>query len=160
LKLFYPAAPLANGELQCYFTAMSNKTYSVEYRESLTVGEWLTLASFDSLPTNRVIWVTDSVPPGAPKRFYRVKTPMNPSDQLGVLRLDMLGLANGAARLSFVAKANHSYSIEEKTALGAPAWATLRSYDAQSLDRIIQVTNSLPPGQMTHFYRLRTPRNE
>jgi hypothetical protein len=78
LKLVVPATnAVANGQVQFYFTAVSNKTYSVEYRDAIARAGWSNLVSLDSLLTNRVVWVTNGIPPAVLNRFYRVKTPRN-----------------------------------------------------------------------------------
>jgi hypothetical protein len=78
LKLIFPMTnAVANGQVQFYFTAMSNKTYSVEYRDVFGRAGWSNLVSLDSLLTNRVVWVTNQIPPAVVNRYYRVKTPRN-----------------------------------------------------------------------------------
>ena len=78
LRLLFPAEGLKAGdEARFYFAAVSNKSYSVEYRNALSGVGWETLCNFDSLPTNRVLWVTNTLPADVWSRFYRVKTPRN-----------------------------------------------------------------------------------
>jgi hypothetical protein len=78
LKISLPATNgVANGQARLFFTAISNKTYSVQYQDALPGAGWSNLVNLDSLPTNRVIWVTNVPPPGLRDRFYRVKTPRN-----------------------------------------------------------------------------------
>ena len=72
-----PSNVEASGQVQFSFEALSNKTYSVEYSDSLVPGGWSNLLSLDSLPTNRVIWVTNSLPAGDSHRSYRLKVPLN-----------------------------------------------------------------------------------
>jgi hypothetical protein len=76
LKLVFPTTnAVAGGQVTFYFTAISNKTYSVQYQDALPGAGWSNLVNLDSLPTNRVIWVTNVPPPGLRDRFYRAKTP-------------------------------------------------------------------------------------
>ncbi len=77
LKLILPPNPLAEGKVSFYFNAVSNKTYSVVYRDDVASGEWSNLVSLHSLPTNHVRWVTNQVPGVGINRFYRLKTPGN-----------------------------------------------------------------------------------
>jgi hypothetical protein len=58
------------------FGAVSNKTYSIEYRDGLAGGLWATLADLPARPQNRVETIAD--PGYATNRFYRVKTPSRP----------------------------------------------------------------------------------
>jgi hypothetical protein len=60
------------------FTAMSNKTYSVEMREVLGGSSWSNWMSFDAAPTNRLISVTNPIPAEVLQRFLRVRTPKAP----------------------------------------------------------------------------------
>jgi len=54
------------------FFAVANKSYTIEFRNSLTAGTWAPLAHVDALPTPRVVRWPDS--PGG-LRFYRLRTP-------------------------------------------------------------------------------------
>ena len=75
LKLAWPkpaAAPAS--ELRLQFDAMSNHTYDLEFKETLGPGAWSNLANFPRQPTNRVIAVTNAIPPGLLQRLFRVKT--------------------------------------------------------------------------------------
>ena len=56
------------------FMALSNRSYSLQFRESLTSGLWTKLQDVPSVSTNRVVIVTD-LPPHAEQRFYRLATP-------------------------------------------------------------------------------------
>jgi hypothetical protein len=75
LKLVFPPDSVADGLAAFYFPAVSNKTYTAEYRDGFEASGWSNLVSFDSLPTNRILWVTNLPPLGATHRFYRVETP-------------------------------------------------------------------------------------
>jgi hypothetical protein len=55
------------------FNAVSNLTYTLEYRSSLSTGAWLSLSNFSAAPSNRTLIITNSVP--VPPRFYRVTRP-------------------------------------------------------------------------------------
>jgi hypothetical protein len=57
------------------FTAMSNRTYLVQFRDSLGSGSWSTLTSVSAAPTNGTRTVTDNNAGSTPQRFYRVMVP-------------------------------------------------------------------------------------
>jgi Lamin Tail Domain/CotH kinase protein/Bacterial Ig domain/Concanavalin A-like lectin/glucanases superfamily/Immunoglobulin domain len=59
------------------FEAVSNKTYTLQYREAVDSGPWLKLEDFPATPTNRSINVQDSFSKG-PQRYYRLVTPRQP----------------------------------------------------------------------------------
>ncbi len=65
------------GTVALQFLAVSNRTYSVMYAESLIVPMWFKLADALAHDTNRVEMVTDSTAPFT-YRFYRLVTPMQP----------------------------------------------------------------------------------
>jgi len=58
------------------FPALSNKTYSLQYRENFNGGTWSKLAEVYARPSNRVEVITDSS--SSTNRFYRVVTPRQP----------------------------------------------------------------------------------
>ena len=65
--------PLAGNPLVLTFQAVSNRSYTVQYRENLEMGSWETLGTVGARPTNRLERVTD---PGSPHgRFYRLLIP-------------------------------------------------------------------------------------
>lgn len=53
------------------FAARSNLDYIIQYRNSLTTGDWLSLNDFNSVATNRSIWYTNHAG-SIPNRFYRL----------------------------------------------------------------------------------------
>ncbi len=59
------------------FTAVSNRTYSVLYRDALETGEWQRLLNVPARTTNRVESLLDPAPAGL-RRFYRLVTPAVP----------------------------------------------------------------------------------
>jgi hypothetical protein len=58
------------------FQALSNKTYTVEFSDTLTDPAWTKLADVAASPTNRTATVIDPAP--ADMRFYRLATPRQP----------------------------------------------------------------------------------
>lgn len=67
---------LTNGVVTLQFVAVSNRTYSVQARDTLTTGAWQTFASVLASPITTTSTVTNAVP-GA-SRFYRLVTPSTP----------------------------------------------------------------------------------
>jgi hypothetical protein len=59
------------------FTAISNRTYTVLFKDAVTAVEWSKLADVASRATNHVEWVPDNTPNGR-QRFYRLVTPGMP----------------------------------------------------------------------------------
>jgi hypothetical protein len=57
------------------FTAVSNRTYQVDYRGTLGTNDWLNLLTIDAATTNRTIQLTN--PASEPARFFRVTIPSN-----------------------------------------------------------------------------------
>ena len=65
------------GSATLKFVALSNRTYSVQYRNSLAPGPWSTLVNVNARLTNHVETVSDlDAAPDA--RFYRLTTPARP----------------------------------------------------------------------------------
>jgi len=60
------------------FTAQAGLTYSVQYRDSLTSGNWLKLADVPSQASTQTVLVSDAGVANAPRRFYRIVTPAQP----------------------------------------------------------------------------------
>jgi hypothetical protein len=71
LDALVPDAPA-----QVTFEAVSNRTYTVEYTDTLAVAPWVKLADVAARATNRVETVSDPSP--NPRRFYRLVTPAIP----------------------------------------------------------------------------------
>ena len=55
------------------FDAVSNLSYTLQHRTSLSTGGWLNLQNFPAAASNRTIIVTNV--PGAATRFYQVLIP-------------------------------------------------------------------------------------
>ena len=56
------------------FNAASNKTYRIQARNSLSSGEWSTVAAIVARPTNHLATITNSLNAAA-SRYYRILTP-------------------------------------------------------------------------------------
>ena len=55
------------------FTAMPYKSYTIQYKDTLTATSWTTLQSYSATPVQQTISYTD--PAGTSMRFYRIATP-------------------------------------------------------------------------------------
>jgi len=75
-RLALTILPAPTNLLQFQFSAVSNKSYTVEYRNSLTTGTWVRLQDYTAVTTDRTITVTNSL--GGSMRFYQVVTPQLP----------------------------------------------------------------------------------
>ena len=73
LRIATPLGPVPSPGIE--FNAMSNKTYTIQWRSSLTAQSWSRLADFVAVPSNRVVTITTAL--GA-SGFYRVVTPRAP----------------------------------------------------------------------------------
>ena len=65
-----------HGACTLRFTAVSNRTYSVLYRDTLPARPWLKLTDLPARTTNRVAVVPDTATNG--QRYYRLVTPSVP----------------------------------------------------------------------------------
>jgi hypothetical protein len=63
------------GSMRVSFIAVSNRTYTVESRDSLLPGAWRPVADILAATTNRMVEVVDSPPASVSKRYYRLTTP-------------------------------------------------------------------------------------
>jgi len=68
-------APLS---LQFQFTASAGHSYTVQFRDSLAVGDWLRFTNIPAQSPARSVQITDPILPGAPSRFYRIVSPQLP----------------------------------------------------------------------------------
>ncbi len=60
------------------FMAMPSRSYTVQYTEDLGSGRWFSLQNFGAQSSVHMVQVTDTPPPTAPRRFYRIVTPAVP----------------------------------------------------------------------------------
>jgi CotH kinase protein/Lamin Tail Domain/Immunoglobulin domain/Bacterial TSP3 repeat len=65
----------STGTVTIEFQAVTNRTYSLQYRDSLLPGLWTKLTDVAAAPTNRLVQATDEPSLVVPKRFYRLVTP-------------------------------------------------------------------------------------
>jgi len=81
LNFTVPSAPVtvtgqttSSPTMRLQFAAISNKTYTVEYRNAVAGGSWLTLTNLPAWGTNGMRLVTDPFI-SQPQRYYRLRTP-------------------------------------------------------------------------------------
>src|SRR5580765_5688428 len=67
-----------NDLLRIRFSALSNKTYTVFHRDGLSPAPWVRWLDIDSVPTNRILQLTNQPPPFNPERYFRLQTPKAP----------------------------------------------------------------------------------
>ncbi len=75
-RLALTLTPPPTNSIVFQFSAVSNKSYTVEYRDSLSTGTWLRLQDYIAAPTDRTLSITNAL--GSPMRFYQVVTPQLP----------------------------------------------------------------------------------
>ena len=68
---------VGRGGVQIEFMAVSNRAYSVQFKNSLNLGPWSKLLDLSARPTNHVERVLDPAPPTA-TRIYRLAIPQSP----------------------------------------------------------------------------------
>jgi hypothetical protein len=80
LRLHSAAATLTSGSMTVTlgFTARSNKTYTVLYRNSADSGLWNTLQNYSAQPTNQFVNVTKLISATNSSVFFRLATPRIP----------------------------------------------------------------------------------
>ncbi len=63
----------AGDQIRFSFNAESNRTYAVEFRDSLTAGDWSVLTNIVVLPANATLDITNTI--SSPQRYIRIRTP-------------------------------------------------------------------------------------
>lgn len=64
---------LESDAIRFSFNAESNRTYAVEFRDSLTTSNWSVLTNIPAQPANTTVHITNSV--SGDERYFRVRTP-------------------------------------------------------------------------------------
>jgi hypothetical protein len=59
-------------QVEIHFTAQANKGYAIEFRESLSAGDWQPLVHLDPIPTSHAVTFPDALSAGLKTRFYRL----------------------------------------------------------------------------------------
>jgi hypothetical protein len=72
LSLLITRVTLAAGGFHLAFNGVAGKSYSVEYRDSLSEGSWQVWAAIIPPSTTREVEVTIKLMPGVPARFFRI----------------------------------------------------------------------------------------
>ena len=63
------------GILLLSFSAVSNRTYSVQFQDNLNAATWSNLFAIPARPTNWPALITNPIPPAAASKYYRLVTP-------------------------------------------------------------------------------------
>jgi hypothetical protein len=71
-RLGFASVGYSGGDVNLQFQAIAGKAYILQYRTSLSAGEWQNLTSFPAEGATRTVNYTDSVPAGTSSRFYRL----------------------------------------------------------------------------------------
>lgn len=64
---------LVGNQIRFSFNGESGRTYTVQFRDSLTTGDWDSLTNIPALPANATLHITNGALPGP--RFFRARTP-------------------------------------------------------------------------------------
>lgn len=90
---------------------------------------------------------------------YRSGT--DPTDSLSHLRVESIWLTNGgsAARLTFVAASNKTYTVQSRAAVDTGAWSRVADVLAYPTNRVVEIMDTNGPSlSPQRTYRLATPR--
>jgi PKD repeat protein len=68
-------SPVPGGNEVIRFTAVANKSYSLQFANRFDGNPWIKLLGISAHSTNRVMLITNAAPPAAPANFYRLVTP-------------------------------------------------------------------------------------
>ena len=69
------APGVIGGNLVTWFTAVSNRSYTVQFRTQAPEGAWQKLLDVSAASTNRAVWFTNAAPG---ERYFRLVTPAAP----------------------------------------------------------------------------------
>ena len=145
---------LGGNNVRLTFLAVSNRTYTLEYKDGLSAPAWSNLTNLSAASTNRILIIDTTV---TTNRFFRLRTPQasvqSPATLLFISSIQNLGGAN--VSLGFFAASNQSYTIEYKDALTAPNWSRLLDVTSVATNRSLQIATASTGSR--RFYRLRSP---
>jgi hypothetical protein len=82
----------------------------------------------------------------------------DPSVSTDRLALQTITSEPGIVILNFLAHSNRTYSVLWRNSVENGNWSNLVNIGAQPASRIVSVTNSVPVGSASRFYRLLTPK--
>ena len=84
----------------------------------------------------------------------------DPRDTQSYLKVERIELAPGADKviLSFIARSNHTYTIQGRESLSAAPWTRVLDVVAAPTDRVVTATNTVTAKE--NYFRLVTPRAE
>lgn len=117
--------PNADGSMTFGWNAISGNSYALEYKNSLSDPQWLTLST-GLAPSGGKITVSD--PSTNSQRFYRIESAAGVSDIAGYIRLPFLGDSDNFASFPFVRPGATlaevgSVASNVITVAGFPDWA-------------------------------------
>jgi hypothetical protein len=142
---------LGNNNARLTFLAMSNRTYTIEYKDGMVDPVWLQLTNIGSAPTNRLEKIDTTV---TTNRFFRLRTPQVSAQASLQLRIDSIGTLGGTnILLTFVAASNTNYTVQYKNELPDAAWLDLSSVSSAPTNRTVTVSTLMTAGK--RFFRLR-----
>jgi hypothetical protein len=90
------------------------------------------------------------------EEFIANTNPADATDRL-TLKASASSALGGVVVLDFLAYSNRTYSILWRTAIDDSGWANLLDIEARPTNRMVAVTNQLPAGVNSRYYRLITP---
>jgi hypothetical protein len=82
----------------------------------------------------------------------------NPSSNTDRLALQTINSQPGMVVMKFMAHSNRTYSVLWRNSVENGNWSNLVNIAAQSTSRVVSVTNTVPAGSASRFYRLLTPK--
>ncbi len=141
---------LGNNNVRLTFLAISNRTYTIEYKDGLVNPSWLQLTNIGVAPTNRLEKIDTTV---TTNRFFRLRTPQVSAQASLQFRIDSIGTLGGNVLLTFVASANKSYTVQYKNELPDATWLDLSSVSPAPTNRTVTVSTLMTAGK--RFFRLR-----
>ncbi len=143
---------LGGNNVRLTFLAMSNRTYTIEYKDGLIDPSWSSLTNVAAAPTNRLEKIDTTV---TTNRFFRLRTPQVSAQASLQFRIDSIEkLAGNNVRLTFVAYSNKSYTVQYKNDPLDFEWSDLSSVNPAPTNRT--VTFDTPMTSSNGLFRLRT----
>jgi Lamin Tail Domain/CotH kinase protein/Bacterial TSP3 repeat len=76
--LGFDSTTCSNAVVILCFTAVADRSYSVQYRDSLSTGLWQNLTNISAEPFTRQMTISDPFDGGISNRYYRLVTPATP----------------------------------------------------------------------------------
>jgi len=142
---------LGSNNVRLTFLAMSNRTYTIEYKDGLVDPSWLQLTNVGAAPTNRLEKINTTV---TTNRFFRLRTPQVTAQASLQFRIDSIeALGGNNLRLTFFAASNTNFTVQYKNELPDAVWLDLSNVGPAPTNRTVTVSTSMTGGK--RFFRLR-----